>query len=121
VLDPPLPDQALELSDAAVAELQAQLTPVPTDAPSGAADLEAVGDVEVEVVVELGRAAMTIADILRLNTGSVVGVGTEVGAQLLVRVNGRPVWSGEPVADDDQLAVRIVGLAGEGDRPEAPG
>src|SRR5689334_905615 len=98
----------------------AQFASVPVGPSDGPSDLEAVGELDVEVVVELGRAEMTIAELLSLNVGSVVGVGTPVGTQLLIRVNGRPVWSGEPLAVDDQLAVRVGGLAGEPDDPAAP-
>lgn len=119
MLQPP-PDAALQLTDAAAADLLAQLAPVPVGPSDGPSDLEAVGELDVEVVVELGRSSMTIADLLSLNVGSVIGVGTPVGAQLLIRVNGHPVWSGEPLAVDEQLAVRVGGVVSEPE-PAGPG
>ena len=114
------PGDPLELSSAAVAELQAQLAPLPPGSPVDTGNLESVSELPVEVVVELGRSTMSIGELLRLNVGSVVGVGTEVGAQLLIHVNGRPVWTGEALAVDDQLAVRVGGVVrGGGDRDVA--
>lgn len=120
MLDQPPVDPTLQLTDAAAAELMAQFAPVPVGPSDGPSDLEAVGELDVEVVVELGRSTMTIAELLCLNVGSVVGVGTLVGAPLLIRVNGHPVWSGEPLAVDDQLAVRVGGVAGDLDPADPP-
>lgn len=75
--------------------------------------LEALFDVPVEVVVELGRRRMKVSEILGLTEGSVVKLEKVVGEPVDVLVNGRPVAKGEVVVVNDRFAVRLTEVVEE--------
>ena len=75
--------------------------------------LEALFDVPVEVVVELGRRQMKVSEILGLTEGSVVKLEKVVGEPVDVLVNGRPVAKGEVVVVNDRFAVRLTEVVEE--------
>lgn len=64
-------------------------------------------DVSVSVSAELGRATMTIADILKLDVGSVVGLDRAVSEPVDLLVQGVLFARGEVVVIDDCFAIRI--------------
>jgi flagellar motor switch protein FliN len=64
-------------------------------------------DVSVCVSAELGRATMTIADILKLDIGSVVGLDRTVSEPVDLLVQGVPFARGEVVVIDNCFAIRI--------------
>jgi flagellar motor switch protein FliN/FliY len=66
-----------------------------------------LGDVELNVKVELGRAEMTIGDVLRLGEGAVVELDKLAGDPVDVLVNERLVARGEVLILNDNFCVRI--------------
>jgi flagellar motor switch protein FliN/FliY len=64
-------------------------------------------DVSVCVSVELGRTTMTIADLLKLEIGSVVGLDRAVSEPVDLLVQGVLFARGEVVVIDDSFAIRI--------------
>ena len=75
-----------------------------------------LAEVELEVAVELGRRKLSLADVLRLTTGSVVELDNLVGEPLEVYANGRLIAEGEAVVIGDQFGIRITRLATERQR-----
>ena len=75
-----------------------------------AATLARVGDVELDVKIELGRAEMTLEDVLKLAAGSVVLLDKLAGDLVDITANGRLVARGEVVVIDDHFCVRVVEL-----------
>ncbi len=73
-------------------------------------NLELLADVELEVVVELGRRRLPLADVLRLTTGSIIELEKLVGEPLEIYANGRLIAEGEAVVIDEQFGVRITSL-----------
>lgn len=68
-----------------------------------------LGDVPLEVSVELGRVTLSLRDIAgRLGPGSIITLGKLTGEKLDVRVNERLVARGEAVAVGERYGVRIV-------------
>ena len=104
----PLPDleSGAEMQTIADAGLLA-----PSDADSvdrGAADLEAVFDVPVQVSAVLGRARMEIGDLLKLGPGAVLELDRKVGEAIDIYVNNRLVARGEVVLVEDKLGVTMT-------------
>ena len=102
----PLPNLAGE--DAAMPE------PMPT-APAageantrGAADLEAVFDVPVQVSAVLGRTRMDVGDLLNLAPGAVLELDRRVGEAIDIYVNNRLVARGEVVLVEEKLGVTMT-------------
>jgi flagellar motor switch protein FliN/FliY len=68
-----------------------------------------LGDVPLELSVELGRVMLTLREIAgRLGPGSIIPLTTLTGDKLDVRINDRLVARGEAVAVGDRYGVRIV-------------
>jgi flagellar motor switch protein FliN/FliY len=72
--------------------------------------LDKVGDIELDVSIELGRTEMALEDVVKLQPGMVVTLDTLVGDLVDVVVNGRLVARGEVVVVDDNFCVRVVEL-----------
>lgn len=70
--------------------------------------LELLLDVPLKVVVELGRAKMTLKQILELNIGSLIELDKLTGEPVDILVNGRLVARGEVVVVDENFGVRIT-------------
>jgi flagellar motor switch protein FliN/FliY len=71
-------------------------------------DLALLMDVPLQVTVELGRARMTIENLLRLNQGSLVELNQVVGEPLAILVNNKLMAHGEAVVVKEKFAIRIV-------------
>ena len=81
--------------------------PVPPGERS-AADLEAVFDVPVRISVVLGRTKMPIANLLRLDVGTVIELDRQVGEAIEIYVNDRLVARGEIVLVENRLGVTMT-------------
>ncbi len=73
-------------------------------------------DVPLQVTVELGRAKMKIADLLKLAKGSVVELDKIAGEALDLRVNGQLVARGEAVIVNDKFGVRLTDVLSASER-----
>jgi flagellar motor switch protein FliN/FliY len=83
----------------------------PSDSESvnrGAADLEAVFDVPVQVSAVLGRAHMEVGSLLKLGPGAVLELDRKVGEAIDIYVNNRLVARGEVVLVEDKLGVTMT-------------
>ena len=74
------------------------------------AGLDKLVNVALDVSVELGRAKVTLADVLDYDVGSVVELDRAAGAPVDVRVNDTLLAQGEVVLIDDEYAVRITAI-----------
>jgi len=66
-----------------------------------------LGDVDLDVTIELGRAEMLVEDVLRLASGSVVELNKLAGDPVDVYVNSRLVARGEVLVLNDNFCIRI--------------
>ena len=78
------------------------------DTSRGAADLEAVFDVPVQVSAVLGSAKMDVGDLLKLGPGTVLELDRKVGEAIDIYVNNRLVARGEVVVVDERLGVTMT-------------
>ena len=72
-----------------------------------AGDLEAVFDVPVRISVVLGRTRVPVADLLRMDVGTVVELDRQVGEAVEIYVNDRLVARGEIVLVESRLGVTM--------------
>jgi len=103
----PLPD----LDGTAAPPADPQATAMAEEADNvtrGAADLEAVFDVPVQVSAVLGRARMDVGELLRLGPGTVLELDRKVGEAIDIYVNNRLVARGEVVLVEDKLGVTMT-------------
>jgi flagellar motor switch protein FliN/FliY len=73
-----------------------------------ASDLSPVFDVPVNISAVLGKAHMTVAQLLKLNKGSVLELDRKVGEAIDIFVNNRLVARGEVVVVEDRLGVTMT-------------
>ena len=87
---------------------QAVAAPAPEATSRGAADLEAVFDVPVQVSAVLGRARMEVGNLLKLGPGAVLELDRKVGEAIDIYINNRLVARGEVVLVEDKLGVTMT-------------
>ena len=80
-----------------------------------ASDLAPVFDVPVNISAVLGKAHMSVAQLLKLNRGSVLELDRKVGEAIDIYVNNRLVARGEVVIVDDRLGVTMTEIIKDGD------
>ncbi len=80
---------------------------LPADAPP---NMEMLMSVNLQVSVELGRARMTVRQVLELQSGSVIELNRAAGEAVDIYVNGHMLARGEVVVVDDKFGVRITEL-----------
>ena len=73
-----------------------------------ASDLAPVFDVPVNISAVLGKAHMSVAQLLQLNRGSVLQLDRKVGEAIDIFVNNRLVARGEVVVVEDRLGVTMT-------------
>ncbi len=71
-------------------------------------NIDIVLDIPVTLSMELGRTRMSIRDLLKLKSGSVLELQKMVHEPLDVLVNGTLVARGEAVVVDDRFGVRLT-------------
>ena len=72
--------------------------------------LDQIGEVDLDVKVELGRTYMYIEDVLKLRRGSVVPLDKMAGETVDVYINGRLLARGEVLVMNENFCVRIAEL-----------
>lgn len=82
--------------------------------PSG---INMLGDVDLDVRIELGRTRMLVDDVLRLSPESVVELDKAAGDPVDIYVNGRHVARGEVLVLNENFCVRVSEIIGR--LPEA--
>ena len=73
-----------------------------------AADLAPVFDVPVHISAVLGRASLSVAQLLKLAQGSVLELDRKVGEAIDIYVNNRLVARGEVVLVEEKLGVTMT-------------
>jgi flagellar motor switch protein FliN len=73
-------------------------------------NLELLMDVELNVVIELGRTRKTIRDVLRFGPGAVIELNKMAGETVDVLINDRLIAQGEVILFEDSLGVRITSI-----------
>jgi flagellar motor switch protein FliN len=106
---------ALSQAQSSLNEIKESVDDAAADAPgtdaggidAAAAGLEMLGDVDLHVMVELGRTEMLVEDVLKLSAGSVVELDKLAGDPVDVYVNQRLVARGEVLVLNDNFCIRI--------------
>jgi flagellar motor switch protein FliN/FliY len=80
-----------------------------------ASDLATVFDVPVNISAVLGKASISVAQLLKLGSGSVLELDRRVGEAIDIYVNNRLVARGEVVVIDERLGVTMTEIIKDGD------
>lgn len=82
-------------------------------------NLDLLLDIDIPVTVEVGRAQMTLDEVLRLVPGSVIALDKKAEEPVDLRVNGKLVARGEIVQLDDSYGLRITQIVDRAGRIES--
>lgn len=83
---------------------------------NGVQNMDFLLDVPLEVTVELGKARLTIGDLLRLNQGSVVELNKLTNQPLEIYANKKLMAEGEVVVVNQKFGIRLINIISPGDR-----
>ncbi len=72
--------------------------------------IDLVGDIPVELTVELGRTTKRIGEILSYGPGTIIELDKLLGEPLNVYANGKYIAKGEVVVIDDNFGIRITDI-----------
>jgi flagellar motor switch protein FliN/FliY len=84
----------------------------PTAAAGGRQPIDLVGEVEMDLRIELGRTQMRLEEVLHLRGGSVVALDKLAGDPVDVFANGRLIARGEVLVMNDNFCIRVTELVG---------
>ena len=71
-------------------------------------EIAALGEISLEIEVELDRRIMSAREIMQLKEGSVIGTTRSAGENLDIYIGGVPCGSGEIVIVENSLGIRIT-------------
>ena len=77
---------------------------------NGDIDINFLFDVQLSIVVEVGRTQMLISDLLELDEQSIIELDSMVGQPLDIRANNLLVARGEVIVVNEKFAVRITDI-----------
>ena len=86
---------------------------------NGDIDINFLFDVQLSIVVEVGRTQMLISDLLELEEQSIIELDSMVGQPLDIRANDLLVARGEVIVVNEKFAVRITDIISPDNRFEA--
>ena len=78
--------------------------------------LDTILDIQVTISMEVGRAKISIRNLLQLNQGSVVELERVAGEPLDVLVNGTLIAHGEVVVVNDKFGIRLTDVISQIER-----
>jgi len=106
-----------EVAEAATAAATGGAT-IPAKKSANTRTLDFLMDVALQVSVEVGRARMTINDLLQMGPGSVVELEKLAGEPLDIFINGKAVARGEAVIVNEKFGVRLTDIISPEERVE---
>jgi flagellar motor switch protein FliN len=71
-------------------------------------EIAALGDIPVEIEVELDRRILSAREVMQLREGSVIGTARSAGENISIYIGGVLCGSGEIVVIESSLGVRIT-------------
>jgi len=102
-------EQALDGAESSFSQMQelAGQASFDADGDDAMGAIELLNDVELNVMIELGRTEMLVEDVLRLGAGSVVELDKLAGDPVDVYVNNRLIARAEVLVLNDNFCIRI--------------
>ena len=122
---PPRPAQAYEaVPDRRAPRRSVDVTPLQFGSLDGGGEdesdqvnLDLVMDIDLNVVVEIGRIKKLVKEIVALRQGSIVELDKQAGEPVDIVVNGKLIARGDVVVIDDNFGVRITEIVGSLTKP----
>lgn len=71
-------------------------------------DISFLHDVTLQCVVEFGRTSITVRDILKWKSGTIIELNKEKGVALDISANNNAIGRGEAVVVNDKFGIRVT-------------
>lgn len=111
--------EGVTVNPASFADLASRPKPKAPNGRPDAQNLDMLLDIGLQINVELGRAKMTIREVLSLLPGTVVELDRVAGEPVDILVNGKPIAKGEVVVLGDMFGVRVTDIIPPAQRVES--
>lgn len=69
-----------------------------------------LSEIPIEITAELGRAKLTLREVIEISEGSIIELDRLAGEPLDLKVGGSVIAQGEVVAIDDNYGLRITNV-----------
>ena len=89
---------------------------VPGGGTASITDIAMIGNIPVNLSMEIGRTSLTISELMSLGKGSVVELQRMADEPLDVLVNGTLVAHGEAVVVGDRFGIRLTDVVSQDER-----
>ena len=83
---------------------------------AGDIDINFLFDVQLSIIVEVGRVQILISDLLELDEDSIIELDSMVGQPLDIRANDLLVARGEVIVVNEKFAIRITDIISQDNR-----
>ncbi len=113
-------ETAAEAKQQAAQKAAAQ-QPEAAEADAGPGNVGLILDLELPIVIRLGKAEMTLQEIVRLGPGSVIELNKSVEEPVELLVNNRMIATGEVVVVEGNFAFRVTEVQSKTDRIQSLG
>ncbi len=84
-------------------------------------NLDMLLDIQIPILVELGKAEMVMRDILALAPGSIIELDSLAGEPVKITIRGKIIAQGEVVVVDENFGVKITKIANPQERIKSVG
>ncbi len=97
------------------------LNPLQTKPGEAYGNIDMLMDVQIPLLVELGKTEMMMRDILALSPGAIVELDSMAGEPVKITIRGKVIAQGEVVVVDENFGVKITKIANPQERIKSAG
>jgi flagellar motor switch protein FliN len=97
------------------------LNPLQTKPGETHGNIDMLMDVQIPLLVELGKTEMMMRDILALSPGEIIELDSMAGEPVKITIRGKVIAQGEVVVVDENFGVKITKIANHQERIKSAG
>jgi flagellar motor switch protein FliN/FliY len=116
-----MPDQAVSDEKTIKSVEFSPLNPLQTKPGEAYGNIDMLMDVQIPLLVELGKTEMMMRDILALSPGAIVELDSMAGEPVKITIRGKVIAQGEVVVVDENFGVKITKIANPQERIKSAG
>ena len=116
-----MPDQAVSDKETIKSVEFSPLKPLQTKPGEAYGNIDMLMDVQIPLLVELGKTEMMMRDILALTPGAIVELDSMAGEPVKITIRGKVIAQGEVVVVDENFGVKITKIANPQERIKSVG
>ena len=92
------------------------LTPVQAKSQAGGTNIDMLLDIQIPILVELGKTEMEMREVLALSPGSIIELDSLAGEPVKITIRDKVIAHGEVVVVDENFGVKITKIINPQDR-----